>query len=328
VFELSRSKPYFSIIICTKYADLLEECLDAIIFDISRSGESYEVIIVAHRCASLLAHGITQKYAIKSVNIKYMVQDGDGLPNARNCGIKVSRGMVIVFMDDDIIVERGYFRRLKKMLSRDGKIGGVSGVFETYSLVPRKFRCIKAILDKLFIGSSYGDGGAIGKVFPSGFSTLNFGFVTEVTEVDRLSGCNMAYPREVMSKCGLFDENFEGGYAAGEDADYSFRVKKLGKKLLVDPTLKLKHRHMEIKDPFSATRVYFGALNHVYFFFKNVYDGKAYSIFQFVRANIYTFTVLLIGGLLYRRPLTGIFYYRGILMGIKKSKGLLLRTKK
>ena len=132
----------------------------------------------------------------------------------------------------------------------------------------------------------------------------------------------MTYPRYVIEKCGSFDEKYEGNIA--EDADFSFRVRKLGFRLIVDPDLQLIHENVGgTAFPYSEHDVYYSALNNVYFFFKNLYDGKARSLIGFTKATIYMFGIHLIGGLVYKRPCIGLFYFRGIVNGFRRMRLLM-----
>src|SRR5262249_14365311 len=59
-------------------------------------------------------------------------------------------------------------------------------------------------------------------------------------EVELLSGCNMAYRREVLDVLS-FDERLSG-YALGEDLQFSYRVSRRWR-LVLTPDARLEHRH-------------------------------------------------------------------------------------
>jgi glucosyl-dolichyl phosphate glucuronosyltransferase len=316
-------KSRLSIIICTKYCDLLRECLNSVLSDLSVTCVTYEIIIVAHKSTSLLTSNIMKEFVSRTNKIQYVMQDGDGLPNARNHGLKIASGETIVFLDDDVIVGQGYFSEIKRLMSQRNDIGGISGTFKGIYFVPH-FSRIKRLLDKIFTNGWYGQGGPIGKVFPNGVLTYNFEYAEDVTKVDILSGSNMIYPRSVIDECGWFDENFGSNYAAYEDVDYSFRVTKHGYSLLVDPNLKLEHLNFKIKPSLSSNRIYDSARNSVYFFFKNLYACSAVQVVSFVIAQIYLFFLNMVAGIAYGNALAGITYLRGFLNGLRYSRFKLI----
>jgi len=295
--------------------------LDSILSDLKYDlDNNYELVIVDGNSTDGTQE-LVKEYARKYNNIHYIAQCGSGLPNARNRGLEFVRGNTIVFFDDDVILRRGYFGKLKTTLASSSScLGGISGVYQkSNTSLPHIVQTIKAALDRLFVGGWIGESAPIGKVLPNGFSTCNFEYASTITKVDRLTGCNMIYPRNIIEKCGRFDEKYVGNI--GEDTDFSYRVKKLGFSLIIDPNLQLIHVDVQDKAfPFSERCLYYSALNEVYFFFKNLYDGKLFSLFQFIQARCYTAIMYLLGGLIYNRPVLGLNYLSGFLEGIRNKK--------
>jgi GT2 family glycosyltransferase len=76
-----------------------------------------------------------------------------------------------------------------------------------------------------------------GRVLPSGRNPLVVD-VHSVTEVDWLSGCSMSFRRDVFETFS-FNEEFKG-YGLGEDVEFSYRVRQLGR-LLVTPDARIEH---------------------------------------------------------------------------------------
>lgn len=315
--------PLFSVVICTKNRKKhLQQCLDSILFDLMHhySPKLYEIMVVDAKSTDGTVEMI-KKYAIRYPNLEHIQQNRNGLPNARNCGLRITKGRIIVFLDDDVIVKPGYFKRLEDILSVGICVGGVSGAYQkTFSSLSSTLQKIKVNLDKLLTGGWVGEGGPVGKVLSSGFTTLNFEYVRKSTEVERLTGCNMAFQRHLVGKL-FFDENYLGGVGLGEDADYSFRVKKAGFNLIVDPALRVEHEDVDDKTfPYSEPHSYYAAMNHVYFFFKRVYDGKALSLLRFVIGIVYSLFLYVVGSTVYGRPQIGLSYLRGLVSGLNRAK--------
>jgi glycosyltransferase involved in cell wall biosynthesis len=320
---LSPKNDVISIIICTKNRkNHLRQCFDSVLcaLEYNIKGD-YEVIVVDGRSTDGTKE-LVEEYARKHASIRYVAQRGYGLPNARNYGLEFARGTVIVFLDDDVILEFRYFEKLSQSL-RLHNLGGISGVYQIRidTNLSHNFQTIKAALDRIFVGGWIGESAPIGKVLSNGSSTCNFEYARVITDVDKLTGCNMVFPRRILDKCGRFDETYDGNI--GEDTDFSFRVKKLGYRLIIDPNLQLIHEDAEDRMfPYSEQCLYYSALNNVHFFFKNIHDGKLYNLYQFVKANSYFSVLYLIGGLAWGQPVLGTRYILGVLRGIKRKRVL------
>ena len=158
-----------------------------------------------------------------------------GLPRQRNIGIRAARGDVVVFFDDDVVLEPQYLAELTQVYERDVArvVGGVGGA-QIPDPTPRESAGRRAFA-RLFLLAGYGSG----RLKRSGYAEYAFCPSTE-TEVDFLSGCNMSFRREVFADL-LFDERLSG-YAIGEDLQFSYRVSRRWK-LVLTPRARLDHRH-------------------------------------------------------------------------------------
>lgn len=158
-----------------------------------------------------------------------------GLPRQRNIGARASSGDVIVYLDDDVVLEPGYLGAIEEVYLRDreGRIGGVGGA-QIPDPTPR-LSPLRRLWDRVFLLESYG----LGKLKRSGAPSYLFTPTTE-TEVEFLSGCNMSYRRCVLERLA-FDER-RSGYALGEDLEFSYRVSRQYR-LVLTPRARLDHRH-------------------------------------------------------------------------------------
>jgi glycosyltransferase involved in cell wall biosynthesis len=317
---LSNQRLTFSIIICTKNREKhLRKCLESVLHSLEKYPlHTYEIIVVdvVKESKNSIPNMLKELGSLRNVELNYFNQDKTGLPNARNFGIGKARGKIIVFLDDDVSISSEYFTNLEHVFSIDPHIGGVSGPYQKSLEVHSTLKKLKTSTDRLFLGGCAGENGPIGKVLRSGFTTSNFEFVAKLEDVDRLTGCNMAFSEKAMKNL-FFDENYLGGAGIGEDADYSYRVKKAGFRLIVDSDLKVFHEDVDDKIfPYSNSLMYFFGLNQCYFFFNEVYSGKASAITNFMIGAIYYSILHIIGGTICSRPSTGISYFRGLLAGL------------
>ena len=91
----------------------LEKFLDSIL---SCRGALYEVILILRdsedRCVEI-AKSYKEEFKDK---IELVYQEGEGLSNARNCGIKIARGKYVVFFDSDDLIDNVLFSSLLRYI--------------------------------------------------------------------------------------------------------------------------------------------------------------------------------------------------------------------
>ncbi len=164
-----------------------------------------------------------------------LIRAEPGLPRQRNIGIRAARGDVVMFFDDDVVLEPDYLEELARVYDRDTTraIGGVGGA-QVPDPTPRESAARRAFA-RLFLLAGYGSG----RLKRSGCAEYALSPAVEM-EVDFLSGCNMSFRREVFAD-ELFDERLSG-YAIGEDLQFSYRVSRRWK-LVVTPRARVEHRH-------------------------------------------------------------------------------------
>ena len=164
-----------------------------------------------------------------------LIGSAPGLPRQRNLGARTTTGSVVVYLDDDVVLESGYLAAVARTFEEDrtGQIGGAGGA-QVPDPTPRE-GFLRRIACRLFLLDTYGRG----IVKRSGRPDYVFSPRSRM-EVECLSGCNMAYRREVLDALS-FDERL-GGYALGEDLQFSYRVSRRWK-LVLTPEARLEHRH-------------------------------------------------------------------------------------
>lgn len=161
--------------------------------------------------------------------IRYFKAPRVGSASQRNDAVKVAVGNIIFFIDDDSEVSQDGLLALLEAF-RDGSVCG-AGLFVTdlrnskevrLSFKKKAFKAYTIIFRMSHEGKN-------NKVMLSGWNIYtnhrNFG------EVEWLGGCSMAYRKELFEKFS-FNEELQkfGGYAFGEDLEFSHRIARSKKK--------------------------------------------------------------------------------------------------
>ena len=222
-----------SIVIGTRNRpESLRRCLESIA---AQSSRPLEVLIVDDGAldrdaalAPLDGTGIAARYFNKSHT--------PGLTKSRNLGIRESRGDVVMFLDDDVVLDPGYVEAVVRVYERHPEAAGVGG---------RLLGGLPAWPKRVFLRLFLLDASRDGAVLPNGVGVL-VRTIDAVTQVEWFSGCNMSYRRRVFDRV-MFDEAFAGN-GWGDDRDFSYAVGRTGLGvLLAAPDATLWH----LEDPKS-----------------------------------------------------------------------------
>ena len=229
---LYRPRATLSVVICTRdRPELLATCLESLRCQ-TRCPE--EIVIID--ASTTPSRDATDRLAMNMPGCHVaLIGSAPGLPRQRNLGARATTGSVVVYLDDDVVLEPGYLAAVARTFEDDGsgQIGGVGGA-QVPDPTPRE-RFLRRVACRLFLLDTYGRG----IVKRSGRPEHAFSPCSRM-EVECLSGCNMAYRREVLDAMS-FDERLNG-YALGEDLQFSYRVSRRWK-LVLTPEARLDHRH-------------------------------------------------------------------------------------
>ncbi|MFN4025139.1 MAG: glycosyltransferase [Hyphomonas sp.] len=207
-----------SLIVCTRNrAGQLKPCLQAIA-ELEYTG-TWEIIIVDNGSTDATQGVIRAVAPDMPAPLVSIVETRPGLSAARNAGLAVARGRIIIFTDDDCYVAPDYVAQATAAFA-DERIGFVTGRVELHdpsdarvtintSREPRRFRARQYI------------------------------------HVDRIIGANFAFRRSIIARIGVFDELIGAGtqIGGGEDTDYAARIVHAGWEGLYCPDMVISHHH-------------------------------------------------------------------------------------
>jgi succinoglycan biosynthesis protein ExoA len=285
-----------SVVICTRNRPVaLAECIGSLRAQTRPAGE---VIVVDGGTARLPARMRRRlRKRLGRTRIRF-VATPPGLPRQRNLGATLAHGSVIVFLDDDVVLEPGYLAAIAAVYEDDPMhaIGGVGGA-QVPDPTPRESALRRAVC-RVFQLESYG----AGRLKRSGRPAYLLSPRDECA-VQFLSGCNMSFRREVLSEIE-FDERL-CGYALGEDLDFSYRASKRWT-LVATPAARCDHRQAKggrpETDAFRAMSIF-----NKYLFFR---EHVARSPLDWL---VYAWATL--GGVLIRLRAPGARGMRGVFRG-------------
>ncbi|MCU1504396.1 MAG: hypothetical protein JWM12_3750 [Ilumatobacteraceae bacterium] len=222
-----------TVAVCTRNRpQLLERCIGSIHEAILAAGTEVEADVLVIDNASTDQRTMD---AARALGADAREEPVAGLDVARNHAVRVSRGAVLAFVDDDVMVDRMWLRTLARtMQANEDALAVTGGVLalrlDTDAQVEFE-RC-----------GGFFKSWASGPVTDGSHSELPFNPSIGV-------GCNMAFRRRAFELAGMFDEALDTGppLAGGGDLDMLIRVARAGV-VVYEPSALVRHEHRQTFD--------------------------------------------------------------------------------
>ncbi|CCG52683.1 Glycosyl transferase, group 2 family protein [Flavobacterium indicum GPTSA100-9 = DSM 17447] len=246
----------FSLIICTYNRD---EAIATLMHSIAKQTVYPEQIIIVDASLNSKTNDFFEKNQFK--NIEYYNVDGEnrGLTKQRNFGIQkvVATSEIVCFLDDDTILTANYFQELLDTYHKHPEALGVGGY------ITNEVHWEKLEANKVTDASYYVNDGYIRKEdkrnvlrkrlglgadknpgflpeFSHGRSVSYLPPTDKIYEVEQFMGGVSSFRKKVLDEHKF--STFFDGYGLYEDADFTFRISRIGK-LFVNTKAKLEHHH-------------------------------------------------------------------------------------
>jgi len=175
----------------------------------SVSPDEYEVIVVDDGSTDETA-ALAHRFGAQCIT-----QPNRGPAAARNHGVRVARGEIILFTDADCIPDRDWIRQMTLPFQNERTVG-VKGAYRTR----------QTDLAARFAQAEFED---------------RYDLLKTVAAIDMVATYSAAFRRDVFITIGLFDESFP--VANNEDVEFSYRLCAAGYILEFNPEALVYHRH-------------------------------------------------------------------------------------
>lgn len=221
-----------SICICTRNREEdLKKCIASLSSQRNITQYNIELLIIDD---GQLGKDLLEAFekACSHYHFSYYKKEEPGLFLSRLKAIELAQGEVILFLDDDVVLDENYLMTLFSTYQQHPDIVGVGGVdsrLPNYSF----FRWLYTTL--FFYHSNHP-----GKLSISMMNSAMYRWkkAKQPFSTEYMDGCNMSFKKEVLKNVQF--QNYFRHYSLGEDIYLSLIASKSGN-LLINPNLKVEH---------------------------------------------------------------------------------------
>jgi GT2 family glycosyltransferase len=213
--------------------------------------KNYEIILVDNGSVEDI-----EKYVKSSEQIKIIKNKKNlGYAEGNNVGVKIAKGDLIVFLNNDVVVEKDFLNPLVEKLLSDPQIAAVQPKILQY---PKK-----QLVDS--VGSYFM---STGFLYHVGHNKKDQKKYQKEAEIFTMKGACMIFKKKVLDKVGILDKDY---FAYFEETDLCQRVLLAGYKIVYTPTSVIYHEGGQTSKKLQSTFVQFHSYkNRIYTYCKNL----------------------------------------------------------
>ena len=222
-----------SIAICTKDRAARLARLLASVVPLDRAGfQAVEILVVDNAPSD-----DSTRLAVEGFpGVRYVLEPKAGLNFARNAAVQAATGDYLAFLDDDVVVDRGYLAALSAAIVARPDAGGFTGLVLPFRLDTEaqvRFES-RGGFGRGFLRTEFRKDRFGNRLHPVGAGILG-------------AGCNMCFDRRLLQELGGFDEALDTGapLPGGGDLDIFYRVLRSGRPMIYEPGYAVFHEHRE-----------------------------------------------------------------------------------
>ena len=221
-----------TVIINWNTRDVLRDCLASVYANTKNI--AFEVIVVDNASSDGSVDMIRSEFP----HVKLIANSGNrGFAGANNQAIAVGQGRYVLLLNSDTVVLEGALDKMVAFADSHPEAGIATCrvLSKDKTLQPTCFM-FPSVLN-LFLWATY-----LSKLFPKsrffGRERMTWWNRNDVRDVDVATGCFMLVRRQAIEQIGLLDERF---FMYFEEADWCYRFKKGGWKILFTPSAEIIH---------------------------------------------------------------------------------------
>ena len=240
----------------------LDETLDSIIIQTTLPKEILIVDDSDNDEIENLVERRKNEFKEKDLLLKYIRNKKErSLTTARNIGIENAMGDIILFLDDDVVLDKDYIKEILRIYEAYPNALGVQG-YITNIVLSKFWNRINRILFHEHLEKNKC------RVLASITTTYPY-LLDKPIACQWLSGSNHSYRRNILRRF-KYDENLKR-YSFAEDVDMSYRVfKQYPDSLYITPYAKLIHKASEEGKLPNKMLIQMKHIYRLYFFYKNI----------------------------------------------------------
>ncbi len=170
----------------------------------------------------------------ESASVGYAMEPRPGLNFGRNRALRDATGAILAFIDDDVVVDRGWLAGLHEAWSENPDAVGFTGLVLPFSLDTAA---------QILFERRGGFGRGLDKIRHCGARADNPLFPCGAGSFG--AGANMAFDRATLLALGGFDDALDTGapLPGGGDLDIFYRVARTGQPFIYEPQMAVFHDH-------------------------------------------------------------------------------------
>lgn len=233
------------IVISYKRPKELGDCLDSVL---SQTVPVKETVVINNAEDDDRAREVVEErkssFREKGINLLYLKNPGeDGLTIARNLGTKLTSARFVSQVDDDVVLDKDYHKKILKVFENYPQALAVQGYLDNLKEKPNSDKSFKAkakgLFDRVFqISSGLKENEC--RVFPSLYVTYPAPSINRIINCEWLAGCAAVYKRELLEEFP-FDEKLIR-FSWCFDQEHGYRIfKKYPDSILLTPEAKFWH---------------------------------------------------------------------------------------
>lgn len=216
---MAETRPELTLVISTRNrADRLRATLERL--DGITTDRRWDLVLVDNGSTDSTPEVLRRFEASTAINVRRVVEPEKGISRARNAGLRVARGEVIAFTDDDCYPERDYVDAMLAVFADRDDVGYVAGRVLLHDPSDARIT-VREETDP--------------ETFPP----------HAMPRTGHVHGANMAFRRKVLREVGPFDECLGVGTpsGSGEDIEMCGRAAGRGWAGAYHPAPTVRHHH-------------------------------------------------------------------------------------